>query len=120
MHAALRVCGRNGFVKTLRSETRNAKRYSRSVPRHVRINLIRPRLDSTSDVVDLAETKLAEMFRRLLAAAAVMAQEGQRCVLCQCFERREAIVEGGEFGIDRSQRAFLARSHVDHAQRARL
>src|SRR5688500_644148 len=89
----------------------------RSVLRNRRIH-VRPRIDPADDVVDLAEPHLPEVLCRLLAAAAVVAEEGERRALVHRFERRQPVIEGFERRLHRRQRALLPRAHVDQGEAA--
>src|SRR5690606_30296757 len=105
-HSLLYPC-RSAWIGVIRGRA--------SVTRDRAVGLFGPGIDAALDVVDLAEAELAEVSGHLGAAAAVVAEKGERRVLRQGFEFGRAVVQGGMRGRDLGHGAFLRRAHVDQA-----
>ena len=92
-------------------------RVADSVLRDARFH-VRPRVDAAGDVVDLAETQLAEMLRRLRLRPPWWHRNASGVSLGSASSGARPSSKVSELAVDRSQRAFFRRTHVDHAQRA--
>src|SRR5690606_21076424 len=82
-----------------------------SISGNGRVHVLGPGVDAAFHVVELAETELPEMLRRLRAAVAVVADEGQRRVLRKRLERARTVVERRVRHGNGGQRTFLRRTH---------
>src|SRR5690606_26031831 len=87
--------------------------------RNGRVDVLRPGVDAADDVEHLGEAARAEAFGGLCAAAAVVAEEGQRQVVrlgqglfeAAVLEHRIGQCDGGQFALDQ-------RAHVDDGEAA--
>lgn len=90
-----------------------------SISRNLRIHIKTPSLYPTNHVIEIAETLLRKIHRRLRAASAVMAQERERGVLGQRQQSFEPTVfESRIFDRYRCDRTLFWRAHIDEGDRA--